>query len=71
MIYHPTQSDDYLWYLILLRKRNEKKTGIVGYCANSTECSDHSLRKIQKKTFFKLVFFLHGVIKRSEQKKKI
>ena len=47
------------------------KTRIGGYSANSTECSDHSLKKYEKSFFFKLVsLFLRGVIKGFEQKTK-
>ena len=42
----------------------------AGYCASSTECSDHSLKITTKKVFFKLrLFFLQrGVTKGAEQK---
>ena len=69
MIYQSTQSDDYLWNQILRGKQKEK-TRLAGYCASCTECSDHSLRKIEKMFFFRIsaVFFLLSVIKRSEKK---
>ena len=48
----------------------EKLTRIAGYCASSTDCSDHSLKK-NTKLFLQsgVVFFLHVVIKKSDQKK--
>ena len=42
---------------------------IAGYCARSTECSDHSLKKYGK-VFFNLLsfFFRRGVMKGVETK---
>ena len=45
------------------------KTRIAGYCASSTECSDHSLKKIQKKTF-KLVLFFICMLRWKDQNEK-
>ena len=42
-------------------------TRIAGYCASSTECSDHSLQ-IRKKNFKLVLFSLRVVITGSEQK---
>ena len=43
------------------------KTRIAGYCASSTDFSDHSLKKIQKKFQVGVVFYLHVAMKRSER----
>ena len=39
----------------LLAISNE--TRIAGYCASSTECSEHSLKKYNESFFFKLMSF--------------
>ena len=39
---------------ITKKMKTQLETMIAGYCASSTECSDHNLQKVQK---FKLVLF--------------
>ena len=48
--------------------RSSTQIRIAGYCASSTESSDHSLKK--KFFFFQIsiVFFLRDMIKQSERK---
>ena len=46
------------WKWLTRCKKLQIATRIAGYCASSTECSDHSLKEYKKKVFFyKLVSF--------------
>ena len=66
-MYHSTQSNDYLWYLIL-REKKDKKTRIAGYCTSSTMFRP-VLKNYNKIIFpISVVFFRRGVIKESDRK---
>ena len=57
------------YFIVIITVITLEKTRIAGYCAISTECSDHRLKKFKNVFFFKWCrFFLHVMIKSSEQK---
>ena len=68
--YASSQKPFFRWYSWLLCYRwYSWFQSIAGYCVNSTESSDYSLKKNTTKSFFKIVsfFFRRGVIKVAER----
>ena len=69
-VYKVTTSSDTMPFSYRLKKIIPI-TRIAGYCASSTECSDHGLKKTRYRMFFfqiSVVFFLLDVIKGSDVK---